>query len=245
MPTIEVMMINDDDNSNYYLYIDLKPTWNGNMTNALYTDSNCKTEYEGLDVDVETIAASMGLLYGDYLTEWNDGLEAWKVCRPCMAHSLANQYVSTSSYNDDDAWQQSDPNEGYFQCNDDADYTNVNQCMKFRTHANLEVATWEDLVTATNQGGILEVNVGGITFGSERMTAEQDEYERTMRKQSLQDERNRAMEEAQAIRALRPVAITWKVLGASSVGVGALALAITVHQFKRRNPSKVLTLPLL
>ena len=27
-----------------YLYIDLRPTWNGNMTNGLYVDSNCKYE---------------------------------------------------------------------------------------------------------------------------------------------------------------------------------------------------------
>ena len=180
------------------------------------------------------------------LQYWNDGLEAFKVCQPCRAYNLANNYATNNyygSYNGYDAnekndehrerrraaygysrnsyyggggyrnygggggnynnrnnnnngnnyynnyykqnYQRQDPNAGYFQCYDDADYTNVNQCMKFRTHAELEVATWEDLVTATNQGGILEVNITGTVFGSERMSSEQYQYLMQMRRQEV------------------------------------------------------------
>jgi hypothetical protein len=231
---LQTHTLNDDATD--YLYIDLKPTYNGNMTYSLYTDYICKTQYDGMSVSVDTVAKSMGLLYGDYLVTWNDALEIYKVCQPCRAYNL--QYsISTSSYknryskydngkyqyyssqtkttsswgstsaynkyssssysnrnggsnrqlgnnnNNDDAY--SDPNEGYFQCYDDADYTNVNQCMKFRTHAELKVATWEDLVSATNQGGILPINVTGTIFGSDRITREQEQYVDNIRRQEV------------------------------------------------------------
>lgn len=218
-----------------YLYMDLKPTYNGNMTYALYTDEICKTEYDGMNIAVENVAKSMGLLYGDYLTQWNDALEIYKVCQPCRAYNLQytsssyrssssryskysngkyqyykyssgssssggggyNKYNSYSYYykqqqnngngrrklSDDDDYE--DPNEGYFQCDDDADYTNVNQCMKFRTHAELEVATWEDLADATRQGGILPINVSGTIFGSDRISREQEQYLDTVRRQEV------------------------------------------------------------
>ena len=237
---IRTQTMNDERSD--YLYIDLKPTYNGNMTYALYTDYVCKNEYDGLSVSVDSVAKSMGLLYGDYLDEWNDALEIYKVCQPCRAYNLQYSHSSSSSskssyqnryskysngkyqyysssassnsgnsgynkYNsysyyasqkqnengngnnygngrmlgDDDY----DPNEGYFECDDDADYTNVNQCMKFRTHAELEVATWEDLVAATNQGGILQINVSGTIFGSERISREQESYIDSVRRKEV------------------------------------------------------------
>ena len=74
------------------LTIDMKPTWNGNMTYGLYTDQYCKTEYEGLDVDVDKVAKNMGLLYGNSLNTWNDALEIYKVCQPCRAYNLQNNF---------------------------------------------------------------------------------------------------------------------------------------------------------
>lgn len=227
---IQTSTMNDDASD--YLYMDLKPTYNGNMTYALYNDYVCKTEYDGVNVAVDSVAKKMGLLYGDYLKQWNDALEIYKVCQPCRAYNLQYSYSSSSyknryskysngkyqyysgqsssssyggsgynKYNsyayyssqnkngngrrklsDDDYY---DPNEGYFQCDDDADYTNVNQCMKFRTHAELEVATWEDLVAATNQGGILQINVSGTVFGSERISREQEQYVDSVRRQEM------------------------------------------------------------
>lgn len=192
------------------LYLDLKPTLNGNMTYGLYTDYICKTEYTDSSPSVETVAKSMGLLYGSNLDKWNDALEIYKVCQPCKAYNLqvTDPYSGSYRYSEggdgrrrrmdqqdpnnkntqDDMdrdlsyynsyyyYDSDDPNQGYFQCDDEAHYTNVNQCMKFRSHAELEVASWEDLVIATEQGGMLELNVGGTMFGKEKLSAEQQKY---------------------------------------------------------------------
>ena len=211
------------------LYFDFKPTYNGNMTYGLYTDQICKTEYTGSNYNVESVAKNMGLLYGSYLQMWNAGLEPYKVCQPCRAYNLQNQYSATGVYNsgsnyknyqnknygnnnkngnnnnnkngnnnnnnnngnrrlDGDYDAYSDPNDGFFQCADDAGYTNVNQCMKFRSHADLEAATWEDLVIATEQKGILPVTVGGTTFGTEKMSPQQQQYLKAMEEAKLRQE---------------------------------------------------------
>jgi len=240
----DAYFFDSSSSSGNYIYLDLKPTWNGNMTYGLYTDPTCKTEYEGLDINVDTVSASMGLLYGSYLQQWNDALEVYKVCQPCRAYNINNQY-STWSYsssngyyaqaNDDDHSgddvDADDPNEGFFQCNDDAGYTNVNQCMKFRSHADLEVATWEDLVTATNQGGILEVNVGGTIFGSARMSAEQAAYMTRMRREDLASEARAYLVEAKQVNAMEPVAIEWDKRGRLCFAIGAALLTIAILRF--------------
>ena len=238
-----------------YLYLDLRPTWNGNMTYGLYSDSICKNEYDLPDMNVDTITKSLGLLYGSSLQTWNNGLEAFKVCQPCKAYNLKNTYASSNyygSYSDS-----SDPNNGYFQCYDDADYTNVNQCMKFRSHAQLEVCTWEDLVTATNQGGILQVKVGDTIFGSERMTKE--EYQSLMkseRESNLKWSKAQAQTvamyrtEAEKIEAMKPTADKWSSLGSTSIAIGAVAILGAVMWVMKRHidrlfPPKALSEPLL
>jgi hypothetical protein len=238
-----------------YLYIDLRPTWNGNMTYGLYSDEVCKTEYDLPDKDIDSITKSMGLLYGSYLQKWNDGLEAFKVCQPCKAYNLKNNYASSNyygSYSDS-----SDPNAGYFQCYDDADYTNVNQCMKFRTHAQLEVCTWEDLVTATNQGGILEVKVGDTVFGSERMTAEEYKYlvkaqKESNLKASKAEAQTVAMyrRESEKVAAMKPGADRWNSLGGLTLAIGTMFLFGAVFwvgkgYIDRAMPKKTLVEPLL
>lgn len=230
----------DTNNNGNYLYLDLKPTWNGNMTYGLYTDATCKREYEGMDVSVGTVAKNMGLLYGSYLQKWNDALEVYKVCQPCKAINKAATYqVSYFSENgyygegDDDSYY-SDPNEGYFQCDDDAGYTNVNQCMKFRSHAELEVATWEDLVTATNQGGILQVNVGGTIFGSERMSKEQHEYMMKLRRTELAEEARQMQEQIAEVSAMRPQAAEWDHRGRLVVVTGVIIFALAFLRLCKR-----------
>lgn len=255
-----------NDEGTGYLYIDLKPTYNGNMTYALYTDYICKTEYDGLSVSVDSVAASMGLLYGSYLDQWNDALEIYKVCQPCRAYNLqysgggnknsyqsryskysngkyqyysksasassgygqyskyrySNRYGNGRELANDDYYY--DPNDGYFQCEDDADYTNVNQCMKFRTHAELEVATWEDLVAATNQGGILQINVSGTIFGSERISREQEAYVDSVRRQQVAQEKAEAKAAQEALR----VSEKKKSQSFRYMVAGAIALAFSV-----------------
>jgi len=171
-----------------YLYLDLKPTFNGNMSYGLYEDSICRTEYFGDQISVDSIAKSMGLLYGEYIDTWNQGLEVYKVCQPCKNYNLQN----VSNYRNrrlDDFDANNDPNEGYFMCTDIADWTNVNQCMKYRTHAQLEVASWEDLVVATEQGGILDVVIGGTVFGKEKLSYDQQQYYKNVFKQAIKEEK--------------------------------------------------------
>jgi len=188
-----------NDSGDGYLYIDIKPSYNGNMTYALYDDSVCRYEYDGTKSYVDTVAASMGLLYGKYWLQWNGVLEPYKVCQPCRAYNLKNTNKNAKySYSDSSQYYDDDANGGYYQCQDAADYTNVNQCMKFRTHAELEWANFEDLVYATNQGGILKINVGGTIFGSDRISREQEEYVEQVRKSEQRQERQKQAKQERA-----------------------------------------------
>ncbi len=312
--------ISDGYNS---LYIDLKPSFNGNMTYSLYTDYICAQEYEGYDYNVESVAANMGLLYGDYMQAWNDAMEPFKVCQPCRAYNLQNSYSSRNygynknknnnnnnknnnnnnnnnknnnnnddgsssssgywiysgnrdleaneeakegeerelyqykfSNNDDDGssssynkysnygnnynngngassgWYQDDddsydPNYGYFRCDDDADYSNVNQCMKFRSHADLEAASWEDLVAATNQGGILTVNVSGVVFGSPFVSKEQEEYLTYVRREKQAAYEAELAEKVQKAMKEAPTAKSAVVIGQLWIGFGVVAFVFT------------------
>jgi hypothetical protein len=272
------------------LYIDLKPTYNGNMTYALYTDYVCSIEYEGYQYNVESVAAKMGLLYGSYMTQWNNAMEVFKVCQPCRAYNLhgssgskysssSSKYSSSSSkysygnrdlsaeelerelsnnnnnnaysansgwYADDD--DSYDPNNGYFRCDDEADYSNVNQCMKFRSHGDLEAASWEDLVAATNQGGILQVNVNGIIYGSPFVSKEQDEYINYVRRQKeaayeqeLRNKAQKAMAEAPSGENMVNIGLLW-------IGLGGLAVLLStiriIRQWMSRRETRTLLEPL-
>lgn len=243
-------------NGGSYLYLDLKPSWNGNMTYGLYTDEICKTDYEGTDITPDDVAQKLGLLYGETLEMWNDALEIYKVCQPCMAYNLLNTksnspYYQYSDGGDNDYYYYNDVNYGYFQCWDDANYVNVNQCMKFRTHAELEVATWEDLVAATNQGGILPVNISGTVFGTERMSQEEYTYIKKQRQrevdQAAQEQREYDMLLAQQMAAKR-AAQGWVVVGAAMVVGGAAVLISSmmwVQKQRKARKSSAFSTPLL
>jgi hypothetical protein len=174
-----------------------------------------------------------------------------------MAYNLGASYSSLGnrelggdySYSYD-----SDPNEGYFTCNDDAGYTNVNQCMKFRTHAELEVATWEDLVTATNQGGILEVDVGGTVFGSERMSKEEWAYEVKLRRSKMAQNAEADRQARQSANAqlaeesdMQAKARIWQGRGNIVVAIGSVMLALVLFRLfaKYRATNKNFSEPLI
>jgi hypothetical protein len=106
--------------SGNYIYTDLKPSLGGNITLALYEDIDCRIEYNYANVS--------SVLEGKYLTGdasqlFNDAMEPYKYCQPCRAAALSSSYGS-----DDDGGRrrrlEDDPNDGYFECNDDAGYTN-------------------------------------------------------------------------------------------------------------------------
>jgi hypothetical protein len=293
-----------------YLYIDLKPTYNGNMTYALYTDYVCSVEYDGNGYNVDSIAANMGLLYGTYLETWNNAMEVFKVCQPCRAYNLQNsgssRYKSSSSssksywygggnkrdlgedtkelsnadkykrklsnyYNygnggnygsnnnnkqasagwyatDGDDGYYYDPNNGYFMCTDDADYSNVNQCMKFRSHGELEAATFEDLVYATNQRGILQVNVSGIVFGSPFVSKEQNEYLTYVRQQKQAAYEAELKRKAAQAMASAPSGSTMVIIGSLWVGFGVfaalLAFCRVCRQWRSDRETRTLIEPL-
>ena len=90
------------------------------MTLALYSDSDCRIEYK--------YATAGSVLQGHYLTGnaaklFNDAMEPYKYCQPCRAAAIRSSYGS--SYGSNRRRLEDDPNEGYFQCDDDAGYTNV------------------------------------------------------------------------------------------------------------------------
>jgi hypothetical protein len=195
------------------VYIDMKPGYNGNMQNSLYSDEICKTEYNGSDLDVDSVAYSLGLLSGDDLSLWNSYLEPFKVCQPCKAYNLGGSRRDLSNYN----------NGGSFQCDDDAGYTNVNQCMKFRAHGDLETASWEDLVIGTEQGGILEIKVGQTYFGTKYMTTSQAQYLQnlmTKKAEAAQQEEEEYTEMLNSIPSTTPIML----FGLSVLLLGTTAL---------------------
>lgn len=151
------------------LYYDIKPTADANMTLGLYTDSACSVEYLG-NQTVDDILQQQhqegghrelrgGLLLGENLQIWNDALSVYKVCQPCRAYNLyADQGEQQHRTLNDNA------NDGYFECNDIAGYTDVNQCMKFRTKTAMAYAPLYEVHKATQQGGLLPTALDGKTI---------------------------------------------------------------------------------
>ena len=91
------------DSKGNKLYYDIKPAKHANITLGLYTDAMCSQEYSGKkSYNVYDIA---GYDESDFIA-FNDALDAYKICQPCVAYNLSDTY---------------------FQCNDDAGYTNCNQ----------------------------------------------------------------------------------------------------------------------
>ena len=137
----------------------------------------------------------------------NNGYNKYK---QYSANGYRNNYGNYDKNNgenedeDDDQYHEgyynadNDVNGGYFMCSDDAGYYNVNQCMKLRTHAQLEAASWKDMGMATQQGGILQINLGGTTFGSERLSKEEDEYYETVNRAQVQQRRQEEVAERKA-----------------------------------------------
>ncbi|CAB9525857.1 expressed unknown protein [Seminavis robusta] len=161
------------------LYYDTKALPNATMTYGLYTDARCSVDYEGDEVTMEQVLLNGDgdgdLLSVEYLDYWNEAMEIYRVCQPCRAYAL-NQ-----GYGGDDGrrrrqlaegkqrrLEDNDPNNGLFQCDDAAGYTNVNQCMKFRTKTDMEYASLEEVMEATLQGGVTSVTVDRRTYGSYR-----------------------------------------------------------------------------
>lgn len=151
------------------LYYDTKPMAEGRIGLGLYTDSRCKYDYEGelniLDVLKNAEGGDYGSVYDLQagLEKWNDAFDVFKVCQPCKAYNLGYNKDLNTGQGDR---QGGDEDEGYaFDCYDDADYLNVNQCMKFKTKTEMLAADFRDIILAHEQGNIVEVEVMGKTYG--------------------------------------------------------------------------------
>jgi hypothetical protein len=158
------------------LYYDTKAIANANMTYGLFTDAKCSMDYHGDEVTMESVLLESedshddsGLLSLEYLDQWNEAMEIYKVCQPCRAYSLKNNNKNNNNQNNND--DDYDPNNGLFQCSDAAGYTNVNQCMKFRTKTYMSHATLEEVMEAAQQGGITSISVHGRTYGTSDMAS--------------------------------------------------------------------------
>jgi len=168
------------------IYYDIKPTSGGSIKIGLYTDERCVEEYNG-PLSAEQVAGNLlaeaeasgsgdnsganydNLSASEAQSLWDSAFDAFKICQPCVAHDLTNygynggeQGESYGSYNpyDDDAKSY---NGNDFDCYDDADYLNVNQCMKFMAKTYMDTAMMRDVVLAHRQGSLVRhVPVSGL-----------------------------------------------------------------------------------
>mmetsp|Transcript_37366 Transcript_37366/g.55682 ORF Transcript_37366/g.55682 Transcript_37366/m.55682 type:complete len:640 (-) Transcript_37366:155-2074(-) len=189
------------DSDGNSLYVDTKPLPGGDMTFGIYTDASCLTESETItwedylsqtssnnNNDGEDGGGGDG---GDDLSismnsieRWNSLLDDYKVCQPCRSY---NRVVTTDGDSHDSEEQhegsgeeeeEEDDDDGNgrreqwgFNCYDNAGYRNCNQCYKFETKTDMEVASTSDLVLASQQGTILAIKVDGTTYGKGHYTA--------------------------------------------------------------------------
>ena len=154
------------------LYYETKPMAEGRIGLGLYTDSRCSMDYVG-NMSVEEVLgeyasnsesdSEYGTVYSleEGLSKWNNAFDAFKVCQPCKAYDLG--YNSDLKEGREGGGE--DDNGQSFDCVDDAGYTDVNQCMKFRTKTEMLPADFRDISIAHQQGTIVQVEVLGVTYG--------------------------------------------------------------------------------
>jgi hypothetical protein len=160
------------DEKGNILYYETKPMVEGRIGLGLYTDSRCSMDYTGKmsveDVLGEYASSSendseWGTVYSleEDLTKWNNAFDAFKVCQPCKAYDLG----FNSDLKEGREGGGEDEDGQSFDCVDDAGYTDVNQCMKFRTKTEMIPADFRDITIAHQQGTIVQVEVLGVTYG--------------------------------------------------------------------------------
>jgi len=132
-----------------YVYLDVKPLAEGNITHALYEDDQCTQESE--TTFKQFLISYYSYYYGDSSTgyeayettesnfaSWNTGMMDYKVCQPCRAYDIGwydnDENGSKDSHDSKDRFLGGDENDGEgdyepygHDCNDDAGYLNCNQ----------------------------------------------------------------------------------------------------------------------
>lgn len=149
------------------IYYDIKPESGGSVSIGLYTDQYCVEEYSG-DITVsETLAAvandddnsqqqALNFASDD---SWNHAFDAFKICQPCKASNLASlvnggSEIERSQNGDDDA---------AFSCQ--SGNVDLNQCSQFQANGNMYTASYQDILTAQEQGTVASVKIGTVSFG--------------------------------------------------------------------------------
>jgi hypothetical protein len=157
--------------ANNGLYYDIKPESGGSVSIGLYTDAYCVEEYDG-DITVgktlTTVATDDDTSQQQALSfedddSWNNAFDAFKICQPCKASNLAalvNQgaEVDRSENGNDD---------GGFSCQNSN--AGLNQCSQFQGNTNMYTASYQDLLSAEEQGTVASLKMGGVNFGTSEM----------------------------------------------------------------------------
>lgn len=160
---IETGMTDEHGNALYY---DAKPMIEGRLGVGLYTDERCRYDYTG-KMDTSEVISQVGGDISDLeqsLSNWNDAFDVYKVCQPCKAYNLGYNSDLNEGKGDREGGDQENGGDA-FDCYDDADYVNVNQCMKFKTKTEMIAADFRDLMLAHEQGNIVQFEVSGYTYG--------------------------------------------------------------------------------
>mmetsp|Transcript_52592 Transcript_52592/g.127410 ORF Transcript_52592/g.127410 Transcript_52592/m.127410 type:complete len:596 (+) Transcript_52592:385-2172(+) len=158
------------------IYYNIKPIMGGDIRVGLYTDTACTEEYRGSDssITVENIVGNFlvsgdggsqdnynydfsGDSLDDSYDRWDSAFDAFHICQPCVAYDLEN-VDGTKFYDDDGGNGQGD----MFDCYDDADYTNVNQCMKFMAKTTMNSASFRDMSLGRYQGTLVATVLSGF-----------------------------------------------------------------------------------
>lgn len=186
-----------DPRTGNYLYVDTKPLTGGDMTLGLYTDAYCETESSSMtwadyintygnnnnegggNDNNDGQYASSADQWASSVDRWNDLLSDYKICQPCRSYSLTREVYQQGSHDEGGgSGDQEDGDDGEggneqwgFNCYDDAGYRNCNQCYKFQTQTDFELASADDLDKATKQGTILAIKVDGQHYGRGHYTA--------------------------------------------------------------------------
>lgn len=164
----------DDDGNT--LYIHTQPLPEGNMTLTIFADEQCTIESDTVDLS-GYIVRSYYAYYGDNekglevaatyeaaILAWNEKMSHFKTCQPCVAYNIGssserrkrNRRKLGDDENDGEGEEQA-----YYNCYDDAGYTNgtcidcivCNQKIRFAMHCRrfiLRNHTLLFLVQSTN-----------------------------------------------------------------------------------------------
>uniref|UniRef100_A0A7S4AQU1 Uncharacterized protein n=1 Tax=Pseudo-nitzschia australis TaxID=44445 RepID=A0A7S4AQU1_9STRA len=165
----------------YSGYYDALPTSKGNMGVALYTDSSCTMPYQGKDHSAqEVMARSLGSSSSaleEKFDSWNEAMDAFKICQPCVAYKTLSNDSKTPYNADGDRYEQENgnseeeqgnENENAFVCGNNLERDEpVNQCKVFAEQGSgsMMVATYRDILRTYNRRtAAADFRIGALPF---------------------------------------------------------------------------------